>query len=147
MCHTVAFASRAIVSARFRQGQSHRKMATQSHRSKERQLHDSGTAGNPVRTSGLPRFPWRRDSHLVERRTAMTRRNSITNAQPFALRPVSRAHAADPAFAGSSSMPAARTAAFATSPSRASEPCMRRSGGSHVRKPSNLPLSAALCTP
>ena len=41
----VASASSIMTSGVFGQGQSHRKMATQSHRSKERELYDSGTAG------------------------------------------------------------------------------------------------------
>lgn len=44
----------------------------------------------------------------------MTRRNSVTNAQPSVLSPVSGAHAADSAFAGSPTIPAGRTAAFET---------------------------------
>jgi hypothetical protein len=41
----VASTSSMMSSEGFGQGQSHRKMATQSHRSKERELYDSGTAG------------------------------------------------------------------------------------------------------
>ena len=41
----VASASSIMTSTVFGQRQSHRKMATQSHRSKERELYDSGTAG------------------------------------------------------------------------------------------------------
>jgi hypothetical protein len=41
----VASAPSIMTSAAFRQRQSHRKVATQSYRSKERELYDSGTAG------------------------------------------------------------------------------------------------------